>query len=173
MREHDSTADKRNAVDHLNFGSKTSKRATWEAWEFSVEAPHLVRVTNAAYGIEKADHSYLVGVEDRDGVLVPAECECPADKYRDDYDCKHKVALATVGGSVVLEASVNFSTPEENPKRSNASTVADKLRADGGATTEEVDEGSNSLDASEQDECEVCAELSDLPCWSCVSGRND
>lgn len=167
MTENDSAADKRNAVEYLNFGAKTSKRVSWEAWEFAVESPHLVRVTNASYGFEKTDHSYLVGVEDRDGVLVPAECECPANKYNEEYDCKHKVALASVGGPVVLEASVNFLTPSEDTERSNASTVADKLQADGGATTEEIGGGSEPLDAAEPVECEECTKLSDLPCWPC------
>lgn len=78
----------------------------------TVEAPHLVRVTNASYGFEKADHSYLVGVEERGGLAVPIECECPADKYREDYDCKHKVALATVGGPTVLNAAVDYDPQE-------------------------------------------------------------
>ena len=167
MSTNDTTADK-SIVEELNFGSKTRKRATWEAWEFSIEAPHLVRVTNASYGVKKDDHSYLVGVEDGDGLLVPSECECPADKYNEEYDCKHKVALATVGGPVVLEASVNCPTPSGNPERSNASTLSDKLRADGGATTEGVSKKSKSLDGAEPDECD-CAELSDdFPCWPCV-----
>ncbi|ELZ92884.1 hypothetical protein C440_12224 [Haloferax mucosum ATCC BAA-1512] len=171
MSANDSTA-KKSIVTELNFGAKTSKRVSWESWEFAVEAPHLVRVTNASYGFEKADHSYLVGVEDRDGVLVPAECECPADKYNEEYDCKHKVALATVGGPVVLEAAVNFPTPSGNPERSNASTVADKLRADGGATTKRIGGESKPLDAEEHDECD-CAELSDdFPCWPCVRDGN-
>jgi hypothetical protein len=163
MRENETTAEKRIA-DQLNFGSKTAKRVTWEAWEFAVKSLHLVRVTNASYGFEKVDHSYLVGVEDCDGVLVPAECECPADKYSEDYDCKHKVALA----SVVLEASVNFPTPKGNPERSSASTVADKLRADGGATTEGAGGESKPIDALVPEDCN-CAELSDdFPCWPCV-----
>lgn len=167
MTDNNSAADK-SIVNELNFGAKTSKRVGWEAWEFSVEAPHLVRVTNAAYGFEKEDHSYLISVEDRDGVLVPAECECPADKYNEEYDCKHKVALATVGGPVVLEASVNCPTPSGNPERSNASTLSDKLRADGGATTEGVGGESKPLDAEKHGECD-CAELSnDFPCWPCV-----
>ena len=158
MSENDSPADKRNAVEYLNFGAKTSKRVSWEAWEFSVESPHLVRVTNASYGFEKADHSHLVGVEDCDGVLVPAECECPTDKSNEEYDCKHKVALATVGGPVVLEAAVEFPTPGVDTERSNASTVADKLRTDGGATTEEIGGESKPLDAAEPEECDCKVE---------------
>ncbi|WP_049987281.1 SWIM zinc finger family protein [Halobellus rufus] len=127
----------KSAVEYLNFGAKTSKRVTWESWEFTIEAPHLVRVTNASYGVEKDDHSYLVGVEDRDGVLVPAECECPADMYNEEYDCKHKVALAAVGGAVVLDAAAAFS---------HQSTESDESILAG--------------------ECD-CTILSDLPCWPC------
>jgi hypothetical protein len=167
MSTNDSAAEK-SIVNELNFGAKTSKRVSWESWEFAIEAPHLVRVTNAAYGVEKDDHSYLVGVEDRDGVLVPAECGCPADKYNEEYDCKHKVALAAVGGSVVLEASVNYPTPSGNIERSNASRLSEKLRADGGATTEGSGRESPPLDAVEREDCD-CAGLSDnFPCWPCV-----
>jgi len=63
---------------------------------------------------------------------------------------------------------VNFPTPEGNPERSNASTVADKLRTDGGATTEEIGGESKPLDAVESEECD-CTKLSDdFPCWPCV-----
>jgi hypothetical protein len=104
---------KRTAVEHLRFGAKTAKRVTWEDWEFTVAGPHLVRVTNASYGYLKDEHAYLVGVEERDGLAVPAECECPADLYSDDYDCKHKVALATVGGPTVLNAALEADLPSE------------------------------------------------------------
>ena len=173
MSTNDSAADK-SIVEELNFGSKTSKRATWEAWEFSIEAPHLVRVTNASYGVEKDDHSYLVGVEDRDGLLTPSECECPADKYNEEYDCKHKVALGTIGGPVVLEASVDFPTESVDTDHSNTSTLSEKLRADGGATTEGTGGESKPLDAVEPDECD-CAELSDdFPCFPCfINGRRE
>lgn len=117
MTENDSTSDKRNAVEYLNFGAKTSKRVTWEAWEFTVAGPHQIEVTNASWGFQKDDHSYIVGVEDRDGVAVPAECGCKADRFREDYDCKHKVALASVGGPVVLQAAVDYSTPRLTPRK--------------------------------------------------------
>jgi hypothetical protein len=165
MTDNTTAADK-SIVNELTFGAKTSKRVGWEAWEFTVESPHLVRVTNASYGFEKDDHSYLVGIEDRDGVLVPAECECPADKYNEEYDCKHKVALATVGGPVVLEASVNY--PTSSPKRSNATRLSDKLRADGGVTTEEIEADSKPFDAVESGECDCAESLGDFPCWPCV-----
>jgi hypothetical protein len=137
MQSTDSSSEKR-IVDELNFGAGTSKRVGWEAFEFSVEAAHLVRVTNASYGFEKDDHSYLVGVEDRDGVLVPAECECKADRYDEQNACKHRVALATVGGPVVLQAAVDIDDSAAGLSLSDTdgvTTAADKLETDGGTTT--------------------------------------
>ena len=137
MQSTDSSSEKR-VVEELNFGAKTARRVGWEAFEFSIETPHLVRVTNASYGFEKADHSYLVGVENRDGVLVPAECECKADRYDDDHDCKHKVALATVGGPVVLQAAMDFEKAAAGfqlPTPKGIITGADKLATDGGTAT--------------------------------------
>jgi len=96
-------------VQYLNFGAKTAKRVTWEAWSFRIVGPLQVLVTNESYGVEKDAHAYVVAVENVGGVIVPRECECPADRFRDDYDCKHKVALATVGGPVVLECAAAFS----------------------------------------------------------------
>lgn len=118
-------------------------------------------------------NSYLVGVEDRDGLLTPSECECPADKYNEEYDCKHKVALGTIGGPVILEASAEFQTESVDTNHPNTSTLSDKLRIDGGATTEESSEKRSPLTAVEFDECEECAKLSDLKCWPCAKNQND
>lgn len=161
MTDNKSTADKR-IVNELEFGSRTTKRVTWEAWEFSIEAPHLVRVTNASYGFEKADHSYLVGVEDRDGLLVPAECECPADVHREP-DCKHKVALATVAGPLVLQAAVDYPTPKAKTDESTGV----ELRTDGGAITDEPTDDDQPLNASEYAECDCTDGSDDFPCWPC------
>ena len=173
MTDNNSAADKRNAVEHLNFGAKTSKRVTWEAWEFTVAGPHQVEVTNASWGFQKDDHSYIVGVEDRDGVVVPTECGCKADRFREDYDCKHKVALASVGGPVVLQAAVDCPTPTVDGRETTPQTLEERIRADGGAVTERASDDSPPLDAEEHEECEECEKLSDLPCWPCASGRND
>jgi hypothetical protein len=165
MTDNNATADK-SIVAELNYGKKTAKRVGWESFEFAVEGPHLVRVTNASYGFEKADHSYLVGVEDHDGLLVPAECECPADKYNEEYDCKHKVALATVGGPVVLQAAVDCPTPTVDGENTNSETLKDKLRTDGGAVTDETEDPSPPLNASKHSECD-CTAYSDFPCFDC------
>lgn len=104
------TGEKRTAVEHLDYTSRALDRVRWEAHEFTVIGPHQIRVTNASYGYLKEDHAYTVGVEMRDGLAVPAECECPADIHH-DTDCKHRVALAVVGGPTVLNAAVNFGRP--------------------------------------------------------------
>ncbi|MFC3958657.1 SWIM zinc finger family protein [Halovivax cerinus] len=126
---------------------------TWEAWEFTVTDPYLVEVTNASYGFEKGDHSYTVGVEERDGLAVPVDCECPADEYQEEYDCKHKVALATIGGPTVLNAAIEYESTSRN-RSTGSEERADTIRADGGKPVET------------DDDCD-CAFLSGLPCWPC------
>ena len=154
------TEEKRTAVEHLSFDSRTAKRVTFEAFEFTVVGPHLVEVTNASYGYLKDDHSYVVGVEERGGVALPAECECPADVHREP-DCKHKVALATVGGPTVLNAAVNFENPAPASSDSDSMTAADRLRADGG-------------NPYQQEGGDECGCTSELPCWDCFdAGRRD
>lgn len=101
-------------------------------------------MTNESYGVEKDAHAYVVAVKDVGGVFVPRECECPADRFRDDYDCKHKVALATV----VMEAAAAF--PEKLLREITSAEPAPV--ADGGRP--------------ESATCE-CEELGGLPCWSC------
>lgn len=117
----------------------------------------LVEVTNASYGFQKDDHSYTVGVEKRGGLAVPAECACPADKYNEEYDCKHKMALATVGGPTVLNAAIDFDDSAPRSSRSDTETAADKLRAEGG-----------------DDECDCSDWDDDLPCADCyISGKRE
>ena len=141
------------SVNQLNFGRKTAKRVAWEAWEFTVVGPHQVRVTNASYGFLKDEHAYVVGVKERDGQPVPAECECPADLYREEYDCKHKVALAAEGGLPVLKAALAFETPA-TPPDDPIVTVKDKLTTDGGVP------GKGNLEPN-------CDCQDRFPCWEC------
>jgi hypothetical protein len=133
MREAmETNADNRqkSAVEYLNFGAMTAKRVAWEDWEFTVVGPHLVRVTNASYGYLKDDHAYTVGIEIRDGVAVPAECDCPADMYREDYDCKHKVALATIGGPTVMGAALVEKRADGSPPPRHGTTLRELLEED-------------------------------------------
>lgn len=149
-------------VEQLDFSPETTKRVTWEAWEFTIVGPNLVDVTNASYGYLKADHTYTVGVEERDGVVLPAECDCPADMHR-EQDCKHKVALATVGGPTVLNAACAFEGPTPRAD-TDCTTVADKLRADGGAPSEVCPNGNKRCEGPDGEA---------FPCYDCydVEGR--
>ena len=161
------TASDNGIVDQLDFGSRTAKRVGWEAFEFSIVGSHQVEVINASYGFEKDDHSYTVGVEVRDGVAVPVECACPADIHREP-DCKHKVALATVGGSTVMEAALEFEeTAEAAPDTpfplltsEETTTVAEKIETDGGPQT--CPNGNVHCNGSTGET---------LPCFACFGGE--
>lgn len=166
MESNTIAADKR-VVEELNIGTKTAKRITWEQFEFSIEAPHLIRATNASYGLENDEHSYLVGIEERDGRAVPAKCSCPADKYSEDQTCKHRGACAMIAGPVVLQAAMTVSSPTCDTEEPNSATLADRLWADGGVISEGSCGDGGSLIETERDECE-CSDLpGEFPCWSC------
>lgn len=162
------TAEK-GIVAELQFGAKTAKRVAWEDWSFTIIGPLQVEVINESYGYLKDDHTYTVTVEERGGVVVPAECACPADRYREEYDCKHKVALATVGGPVVLEAARDF--PASDPEAdSETATMADKLATDGGtkqAATDPERPRSNTETCPNGEEWCSGPDGDDLPCFAC------
>jgi hypothetical protein len=167
MKTNAKTAEKRTAVDYLSFGAKTARRVNWEAFEFTIIGPHLVQVTNASYGFEKDDHSYTVGVKERDGLVLPAECDCPADLHYES-DCKHKVALASIG-SIVLAAAPTFS-PQSTPSgKAEATTMVEKLQSDGGTATEDTEpetcpNGDPHCDGPGDD---------DLSCFACFDRGGD
>jgi hypothetical protein len=155
MQDNDS-ADEKRIVEQLSFGAKTAKRVGWEQFEFTVVGPYRVKVTNASYGFQKADHAYEVTVAERDGAAVPDRCGCPADRYNEDYDCKHQVCLATIGGPTVLEAAVNFEDPAPETPADDPETMADRLRTDGGDS-----------------ECDCEGLPGDFPCWPCFRAGHD
>ena len=87
-----------NALSELQPDATTAKRAQYEAFEFALESPGHIRVTNGSYGDESDDHTYTVAVDNG----VPTSCECPADTYGSGA-CKHRVAVAI--RAPVLEAA--------------------------------------------------------------------
>jgi hypothetical protein len=143
------TETQKRIVEQLSFGSKTSKRVRWEAWSLKIVDPRKVEVTNESYGFEKDEHQYVVTVEERGNLFVPVECECPADEFNDDYDCKHKVAVATIGGPVVLGAAMAYTSDESEAP----------LRADGGLIETDSEE--------RPDDCGCWDPEQGLPCWPC------
>ena len=154
---------KMSAIDHLNFGAKTATRVTWTAWEFQIKGEGKVEVTNASYGTEKGDHSYTVEVVERDGVALPAQCECPADEFNEMYDCKHQLALATVGGPTVMNAAIDYKS-EPNPD-------AMVMAPDGGSVAEVGRGGAPSCPHGDTG-CE--GPFGDkFPCFGCYCDRLD
>ena len=126
MRDNTTDRQKR-IVQELTFGARTAKRVRWTEWEFTVDAPHQIRVVNASYGSEQADHTYTVTVGDHDehdDLLVPLHCTCPADHYGDE-DCKHKVAVAVCGGPVLLGAALAYAPARDDSKPLPAPVMTD------------------------------------------------
>jgi len=160
MKTISKTADKR-IVSELNFGAKTAKRVGWESWSFRIVDPLQVEVTNESYGYLADEHRYIVSVGESDGLVVPRECECKADLYNEEYDCKHKVALAAAGGPVVLHAAAAFSPHSTPSAETETATMAEKLKADGGMP-ETCPNGDPYCDGPESD---------DLPCFDCFEGE--
>ena len=128
MRDNTTDRQKR-IVQELTFDTKTAKRVRWSEWEFTIAAPHQIKVVNASYGSEQADHVYTVTVADHDehdDLLVPLHCTCPADQYGDN-DCKHKVAVAVCGGPVLFGAAMAYA-----PGRDDGEAPITPVMTDGG-----------------------------------------
>lgn len=99
-----------NALRELEFSPETGKRAQYESFEFSLEAPGLVLVRNSSWE-NPDDHEYRVNVVDG----IPTVCECPADKHHAGA-CKHRVAVA-IRLPVLMAANVDeWSCPEVEPE---------------------------------------------------------
>jgi hypothetical protein len=162
MERNTQTAEKR-IVNQLQFDADTARRVGWENFEFKIIGTNLVEVTNASYGSEKEDHAYTVGIDSREDDPVPVDCSCPADTHREP-DCKHKLALATVGGTTVLQAAVDFR--ERSPDSSvNDSQDEPELKADGGFTEgREIQETCPNGDPN----CHG-PDADELPCFGCYS----
>ena len=69
------------------YSDRVAKHAEYEAFEFSLGGPNLIKIRNCSYA-DPSDHTYIVQVEAGETV----ECTCPADEYRSGQ-CKHRVAV--------------------------------------------------------------------------------
>lgn len=169
MSTHASQNEKSSALTELDFDQRTRKRAMWEAYEFEILAENQIRISNASYGHEKADHEYTVNVEQKDdGTIIPIHCTCPAYMHSEG-DCKHMVACAI--RQVVLGAAVAY--------RANPDTDADDpvVVADGGRVVLEDTTAADDLDDSGCDE-DWCpgpraSPADPLPCFDCFRGLDD
>jgi len=124
-------------LDVLDADATTEKRATWEAFEFTVLESGAVKVVNASHD-NPDDHQYTVHT----GGRIPTDCTCPAFEYQKG-PCKHMVAVAI--REPVLEAA----------------TAKPVLKADGGVVVERraTDE--------RPDDCDCAPSFDGLPCWAC------
>lgn len=163
MKNETAETEKR-IVEQLNFGAKTAKRVGWEAWEFAIVGPRQIEVTNASYGFEKDDHTYNVTVNEQGSRFIPVECECPADQYNEEYDCKHKIAVASIGGPVLLGAAMAFTNEREGHQE--AGKTAAELLTDGGQTTNQPESDSSGSCPNGAAGC-VGPESDGIQCWEC------
>lgn len=143
--------EKRAAVEYLEFNVRTGQRVAAESWSFRIAGRNQIEICNESYGFESEDHVYIVTVGDREGIVVPESCTCPAFAHYPGA-CKHMVSCATVAGPTVLNAAAEFEEPA------------------GGVLVE---------DKSEEDACPNGDPKCDgpdgegLPCWPCYQGASE
>lgn len=125
---------------------KVAKRAQYEAFDYTVPGTGTVRVTNASYGDDAADHTYDVTIQNGEA----ASCTCPADEYQEG-PCKHRVAVSQTPAVLVA------ATPEVATDGGSTTTTA--------PDTEDVleDDVDEEEDVGSREEC-WCADA-DLPCF--------
>jgi hypothetical protein len=160
MATNTDTVESSIVLQELAFDTKTATRVAWSDWAFTVVAPFEIEVQNLSYGHLAEDHTYRVMIDEQG---VPVSCTCPGFEYHHGPNGrvgKHMLAVATVGGLTLLEATQAFS-PIHGPTGATATTTAsEKLKVDGGRSL---------ADDSTDTECTECAGLLDLPCWNCYS----
>jgi hypothetical protein len=127
-------------LEVLDADATVEKRASWEAFEFTLLGDGDIEVVNGSHD-EPEEHTYTVHIEGG----IPSDCTCPAWEYREG-PCKHMMAVAI--REPLLEAM----------------SAEPTVRADGGVTVEE----SESDHSDERpDNCDCTPLMEDLPCWPC------
>lgn len=127
-------------IELLDVETKIEKRASWEAFEFTLLGDGDVEVMNGSHD-EPDKHTCTVHIEGG----IPAHCTCPAWKYQGN-SCKHMVAVAI--REPILEAV----------------SAKPTLKSDGGVVVEEVE---GDYPNERPDGCNCSPLFEDLPCWSC------
>ena len=132
-------------LDYLSYDPMTARRATLEAFEFTITGPGQVAVSNASWGDSRNDHTYTVQVGVRDGVALPVSCTCPGYEHhygpKEQAD-KHMLALATVGGPTLLRAALDYDAICAGSSDSNSMTSpTSPTTGDGAQRDPEVSEG--------------------------------
>lgn len=131
-------------LEVLDADATVEKRASWEAFEFTILEGGDIEVVNTSHK-KPEEHTYTVHVEGG----IPFDCTCPAFEYQDGA-CKHMVSVAI--REPLLEAV-------------NAEPT---VKADGGVTVE-----ADGVDPSDErpDDCDCTPLMEDLPCWPCYRDR--
>jgi len=111
------------SIDKRFNGSlnKLEKRALWEAFEFTLLSPGIVRVENVSYGDDSKNHRYGVAATDT-GVIG---CTCTFAERADT--CKHQIAVEI--NPAVFEA-VTASSEEFEEARESEAEVGSPLSED-------------------------------------------
>ncbi|QLG50680.1 SWIM zinc finger family protein [Natrinema halophilum] len=131
-------------LELLEYDEQMAKRASWEAFEFTLLGEGVIEVVNGSYD-DPREHTYMVHAEGK----IPSDCTCPAWEYQEGA-CKHMVAVAI--REPLLEAVA----------------TEPSTRADGGIAVE-----APPYDDSEE-ECDCDKLSDDFPCWPCVpDGRRE
>ena len=126
-------------LELLEYDEQIAKRASWEAFEFTILGEGDVEVVNGSYD-DPAEHTYTVHVEGD----VPSDCTCPAWEYQEGA-CKHMVAVA-IREPVLTAVSGGRS-----------------VRADGGMVEADGETNERPADC----DCEPFMRDHALPCWPC------
>ncbi len=164
---------KKSIVSDLEFDIRTSKRVAWSRWEFTVVAPFEIEVCNASYGFEKNEHTYRVMVDVQG---IPVSCSCKGFTHYHSPNGrvgKHMLAVATIGGPTLLNAAVAFSPHSEPSGETEAKSMFERLKADGGAPEAAVEPESESEPETCPNDDPQCdgPESEELPCFDCYLSR--
>ena len=127
-------------LDVLDADTTVEKRASWEAFEFTLLEGGRVEVVNGSHD-EPEEHTYTVHTEGG----IPFSCTCPAWEYQEGA-CKHMVAVAI--REPLLEAV----------------SAEPTVKADGGVTVE-----ADGVEHSDErpDDCDCSPRFEELPCRPC------
>lgn len=75
-------------LELLEYDEQIAKRASWEAFEFTLLGEGDIEVVNGSHK-DPRKHTYTVHVEGE----IPSDCTCPAWEHQKG-SCKHMVAVA-------------------------------------------------------------------------------
>lgn len=149
------------ALKELEFDGKTRKRAQYEAYEFEVIEPGLVRATNTSHA-NPENHQSLVTIENG----VPVECGCPSDEYHPKA-CKHRVSTA-IETLVIITATPEQDTQDTQNSPDTSTDTTPTPIADGGEVTNHDEQDTTDTEGCQFD-TESCTGIDQdgFTCFDC------